>query len=140
VSSPVEDEAQKADKLHKVREIWDDFISRCKILFWLAQQLGLDEAIKKFKGRCSFKQYIKSKPVRWGLKIFCVCCSLTGYLWNATICVGKNETETETEKKKISAGHTVWLSVCCSLYLAKTTLSTWTIGLHQFLFSTLLLP
>jgi len=56
------------------------------------------------KGRCSFKQYIKSKPVRWGLKIFCVCCSLTGYLWNATIYIGKNNTD-EDKKKEISSTH-----------------------------------
>jgi hypothetical protein len=104
VSSPVEDDANKGDKLQKVREIWDDFIGRCKMLFALAQQIGIDEAIKKFKGRCSFKQYIKSKPVRWGLKIFCVCCSLTGYLWNATIYVGKDDTE-EDKKKEISTTH-----------------------------------
>jgi len=106
VSDPVEDEAKKGDKLQKVRELWDDFIGRCKMLFWLAQQIGIDEAIKKFKGRCSFKQYIKSKPVRWGLKIFCVCCSLTGYLWNASIYVGKNETD-EDKKEEISATHSL---------------------------------
>ena len=72
VSSPEEDAQHKTDKLHKVRDLWEDFISRCKINFWPAQQVGIDEAIKKFKGRCSFKQYIQSKPVCWGLKIFCV--------------------------------------------------------------------
>jgi hypothetical protein len=30
-------------------------------------EVALDEAIKKFKGRCSFKQYIKNKPTKWGL-------------------------------------------------------------------------
>ena len=63
------------------------------------------EAIKKFKGRCSFKQYIKSKPVRWGLKIFCICCSLTGYLWNACIYVGRNDDEVQV--KDIGATHSM---------------------------------
>jgi hypothetical protein len=58
VSNPAEDDQHKDDKLQKIREIWEEFICRCKRLFWLAQQLGIDEAIKKFKGRCSFKQYI----------------------------------------------------------------------------------
>ena len=66
--------------------------------FWPVQQVGIDETIKKIKGHCSFRQYIKSKPVRWGLKIFCVCCSITVYLWNATIYVGKNETEDDRKK------------------------------------------
>ena len=104
VSSPEEDAQHKTDKLHNVRDLWEHFISRSKMKFWPAQQVGIDEAIKKIKGRCSFKQYIKSKPVRWGLKIFCVCCSITGYLWNATIYVGKNDTE-DDRKKEVSATH-----------------------------------
>jgi hypothetical protein len=106
VSDPAEDETKKGDKLQKVRDIWTEFISRCKINYWPAQQIGVDEAIKKFKGRCSFKQYIKSKPVRWGLKVFCVCCSLTGYLWNAVIYVGKNEEE-DSKQKELSATHAI---------------------------------
>ena len=74
------------------------------MFYCVAQQLGIDEAIKKFKGRCSFKQYIKSKPVRWGIKVFCVCCSLTGYLWNGTIYVGKNESD-EDQQQELSATH-----------------------------------
>ena len=55
------------------------------------------EAVKKFKGRCIFKQYIKGKPVRWGIKIFCVCCSLTSYLFNAMFYVGKCEDDSNKE-------------------------------------------
>jgi Transposase IS4 len=99
VSDPGLEAQNKHDKLYKIRELWEDFISRCKLFFWPAQQVGVDEAIKKFKGRCSFKQYIKSKPVRWGLKIFCLCCSLTGYLWNAQIYVGKNDSEEDKKKR-----------------------------------------
>jgi hypothetical protein len=104
VSNPDEDEQKKGDKLQKIREIWDAFICRSKMYFWPSQQVGVDEAIKRFKGRCSFKQYIKSKPVRWGLKVFCLCCSITGYLWNATVYVGKYQEE-EDKKKERSATH-----------------------------------
>ena len=137
VSNPEKDEQHKGDKLQKIHEIWEDFVSRCKLLFFLAQQIGIDEAIKKFKGRCSFKQYIKSKPVRWGLKIFCVCCSLTGYLWNATIYIGK--ANTDEEKKKRLVQHTCWVRICSPLCLAKITLPTWTIGSHQSHYSMTLL-
>jgi hypothetical protein len=58
--------------------------------YWPSQQVSIDEVIKKFKGRCSFMQYMKNKPLRWGLKIFCVCCSATGFLWNASIYCGRN--------------------------------------------------
>jgi hypothetical protein len=62
------------------------------------QCIALDEAIKAFKGRCLFKQYIKSKPVKWGIKIFCVCCSSTGYLLNiAEFFLGKMEDSDEPQ-------------------------------------------
>jgi Transposase IS4 len=110
VSPPHETAEQKADKAFKIRELWNDFIARCKSCYWPAQQLGLDEAIKKFKGRCSFKQYIKMKPVRWGLKVFAVCCSATGYLWNASIYCGKTDEE-DAKAKEMGATHTTVISL-----------------------------
>jgi Transposase IS4 len=103
LSDPALEPNHKQDKLYKVREIWDDFIARCKANYWPTMQIALDEAIKKFKGRCSFKQYIKNKPVRWGLKAFCLCCSATGYLWNACIYVGKRDEEADCAQKELSA-------------------------------------
>ena len=79
VSDPLHDEENKSDKMWKVRELWDDFVGRCKANYWPSMEIGLDEAIKKLKGRYSFKQYIKNKPVRWGSKIF-VCVFLSGWL------------------------------------------------------------
>jgi Transposase IS4 len=106
VSDPKVDAEKKEDKLQKIRDVWDDFMLSCKRSYWPSQQVGIDEAIKRFKGRCSFKQYIKSKPVRWGLKVFCVCCSATGYLWNASIYAGKTE-EKDAAAKEISATHSL---------------------------------
>jgi hypothetical protein len=110
VSDPIKDPENKGNKIYKVKEVWDDFIQRCRANYWPAQQVGIDEAIKRFKGRCSFKQYIKSKPVRWGLKVFAVCCSATGYLWNAAIYCGRNDQE-DSEKKEMGATHSIALSL-----------------------------
>ena len=79
------------------------FISACKAKYWPDCNVALDEAIKKFKGRCIFKQYIKNKPVRWGIKIFAVCCSATSYLWNAMFYVGKRKEEGEEDVSVTSA-------------------------------------
>jgi hypothetical protein len=37
-----------------------------------SQQLALDEAMVAFKGRSPIKQYIPSKPHKWGYKIYCL--------------------------------------------------------------------
>lgn len=102
VSDPTKDDEHKSDKMYKVRDLWETFIASCKANYWPTKEVGLDEAIKKFKGRCSFKQYIKNKPVRWGIKIFCVCCSATGYLWNAAFYLGKTE-DSDAKQKDTSA-------------------------------------
>ena len=83
----------------------------------------------KFKGRCSFKQYIKSNPIRWGLKIFCICCSLTGYLWNACIYIGRNDDEVQVKDMP----HTQWPEISSNHCLLKITLCISTIGSPRFL-------
>ena len=45
-------------------ECIDYFLSACKAKYWLDANVAPDEAIKKFKGRYIFKQYIENKPVR----------------------------------------------------------------------------
>jgi hypothetical protein len=110
ISNPQEDEQNKGDKIQKVRELWESFIFACKRWYWPSQQVGVDEAIKRFKGRCSFKQYIKSKPCRWGLKAFCLCCSATGYLWNAFIYCGKNDVD-DSQNKELGATHALVLNL-----------------------------
>ena len=93
VSDPLKDPHHCHDRIYRLRELFDFFISACKANYWPDVNVALDEAIKKFKGRCIFKQYIKNKPVRWGIKIFCVCCSATAYLWNAAFYVGRRKDE-----------------------------------------------
>ena len=97
LSDPSTDEENKHNRLHKVQEFYDIFIQGCKQYYYPAQQVSVDEAVKKFKGRCIFKQYIKGKPVRFGIKIFCLCCSLTSYLFNAIFYVGKTDENVSQE-------------------------------------------
>ena len=61
--------------MHRIRELFNHFIAACKANYQPGEKIALDEAMKKFKGHCIFKQYIKNKPVRWGIKIYCVACS-----------------------------------------------------------------
>lgn len=91
VSDPSKDEENKHNKMYKVQELFDVFIQACKASFYPAREVAVDEAVKKFKGRCTFKQYIKGKPVRFGLKIYCVCCSATSYLFNCMFYLGKTD-------------------------------------------------
>ena len=53
--------------------------------------LSLDEGMIHTKNRLSFKQYIKDKPIRWGIKTFLLCDSENGYIVNAEVYTGKKQ-------------------------------------------------
>ena len=40
---------------------------------------NIDEHIMKFKGTSGMKQYIKSKPIKWGFKFWFRCLRKSGY-------------------------------------------------------------
>ncbi len=46
----------------------------------------------KFKGRLGFKQYMKDKPTKWGIKVFVLSDATNGYIYRLEIYTGKNET------------------------------------------------
>ena len=50
---------------------------------------SIDEHMIKFKGRSSMKQYIKSKPIKWGFKAWMRCASSTGYAYHLELYTGK---------------------------------------------------
>jgi hypothetical protein len=51
-----------------------------------SQVLVVDESMVAFKGRDQLKQYIKSKPTRWGYKVWCI--SSDSYLLNFEVYTG----------------------------------------------------
>ena len=57
----------------------------------LGTNICIDESMIKFKGRSSLKQYLPSKPIKRGYKLWCLADSLTIYLYNFDICTGKQE-------------------------------------------------
>ena len=55
----------------------------------------IDESMVKFKGRLSFRQYLPSKPIKWGVKVWVLAESTTGYISRFQVYTGK---EGEQEK------------------------------------------
>ena len=54
------------------------------------EQLSVDEAMIPFKGRLGFKQYMKDKPTKWGIKVFVLADAKNGYVYRMQIYTGKN--------------------------------------------------
>jgi hypothetical protein len=59
--------------------------------FTLGTNVCIDESMIKFKGRSSLKQYMPSKPIKRGYKVWCLADSSTGYLYNFDIYCGKED-------------------------------------------------
>lgn len=67
------------------------------------KEVSVDESMVKFKGRLFFKQYLPSKPSsKWGIKVWSLCDSRTGFLLKFQAYTGK-----ETAGKETGLGHRV---------------------------------
>ncbi|XP_038106842.1 piggyBac transposable element-derived protein 3-like [Culex quinquefasciatus] len=78
------------DKLEPIRKILDIFVSNCQRNYVPPKVLTVDERLCLFRGRVSFRVYIKSKPGKYGIKIW-VCATETGYVVVLQIYTGKGK-------------------------------------------------
>lgn len=58
------------DRLHKVRPFIEMIQERCRKVYYPGKHLSVDESLVLFKGRLHFKQYIKTKRARFGIKLY----------------------------------------------------------------------
>ena len=82
------------DRLYKVRGLLDIVTPLFESEYSLHEQVSIDEAMIPFKGRLSFKQYMKDKPIKWGIKVFTLSDATNGYVYRIQIYTGKNMDET----------------------------------------------
>ena len=76
------------DKLYKVRPMLDILGAAFHAAHEPSQQVSVDEAMVRFKGRSSLKQYMPMKPIKRGFKIWCLCDTNSGYLQEFQIYTG----------------------------------------------------
>ena len=79
----------KTDKLYKVRFLLDHLKSHFSANFIPNGNFTVDESMVKWKGRLSWRQFMPNKPIRFGIKIWSLCDSLTGYMYNFQVYTGK---------------------------------------------------
>ncbi|GBO03512.1 PiggyBac transposable element-derived protein 4 [Araneus ventricosus] len=76
-------------KFRKVSELHSMLVQRFKSVYVPKQDISVDESLIAYKGRLGWKQYIPNKRARFGLKLFQLCESESGYIWNSCIYTGK---------------------------------------------------
>lgn len=79
------------DKLQPIREVFDTWDSYLRDAYIPGACMTVDEQLLCFRGRCPFRQYIPSKPGKYGIKIWTICDSNTFYAWKMQVYLGKND-------------------------------------------------
>ncbi|XP_026476242.1 piggyBac transposable element-derived protein 4 [Ctenocephalides felis] len=82
-------ERKQEDRLAAVREIFTQFVHNCKKNYSLGEYVTVDEKLEAFRGRCPFRQYIPSKPAKYGIKIFALVDAKLCYTYNLEIYAGQ---------------------------------------------------
>lgn len=93
------------DKFIKVRPLCDSFLRKCKSLP-VEKNICVDEQMVPFKGKLCIKQYVKNKPIKWGIKIFLLC-GESGLAYNLFLFQGFSELDPENIKTYGSGGSVV---------------------------------
>lgn len=77
------------DCLGKVRPVIKHLSVKCAQSYHPHKEVAVDEAMIKFQGRSSLKQYMPQKPIKRGIKVWVLGDSQTGYFSKFDIYCGK---------------------------------------------------
>jgi hypothetical protein len=98
------------DKLAPIREVFDVLVENCKKAYNPDSYLCIDVQLVPFRGRAPFPVYMKSKPDKYGLKIWALTDCKSAYTLNMQVYLGM--------KIYIIFYHYVF--ICCMIYNRKT--------------------
>lgn len=79
------------DRLFKLRPLVDHILENFKIRLTPSKSLVIDESMIPWRGRLLFRQYIKNKTHKYGVKLYKLC-TVSGYVINFIIYTGKGST------------------------------------------------
>jgi hypothetical protein len=82
-------DCREVDRLAPIRDLLEKFVKNCQTCYIVGKNVTIDEKLEAFKGRCSFIQYIPSKPAKYGIKIFAAVHSKMFYTCNLEIYAGR---------------------------------------------------
>ncbi|KAG5866929.1 hypothetical protein JTB14_019776 [Gonioctena quinquepunctata] len=68
--NPRPGELTPEDRLYKIRPVINFFNGRMAEIYYPCQQLSLDESMVLWRGRLSFRQFIKNKKHKYGMKLY----------------------------------------------------------------------
>lgn len=82
-------QSRSIDKFAPIRELWERWTELLPMYFNPHECVTIDEQLCGFHGRCKFRQYMPSKPERYGLKFWLAVDADTCYVWKIQPYLGK---------------------------------------------------
>lgn len=82
-------ENTKSRKLVKVGPLLNHLRYKFMTSYIPEKDIAVDESLIGWKGRLGWKQYIPSKRKRFGIKLFALCESTSGYMSNFIVYTGR---------------------------------------------------
>jgi len=75
--------------LYKIRRIFDYVLVNCQTMFKPTKNLSVGEAMIGVRGRLYLRQYMPAKATKYGIKVWMVADSSSGYVLNFDVYLGK---------------------------------------------------
>ncbi|XP_031617441.1 piggyBac transposable element-derived protein 4-like [Contarinia nasturtii] len=80
---------KSTDKFAPIRDLFDKWSELLPDFYNPSECVTVDEQLLGFRGRCKFRQYMPSKPEKYGIKFWQLVCSKTCYVWKIQPYLGK---------------------------------------------------
>lgn len=81
---------RKWNPIQKVKSFIDEVQKNIRNNYVIGRYLCADESMIKYKGKSvKYVQYMPAKPTKHGIKVFALCCALTGYIYAFYVYTGK---------------------------------------------------
>ncbi|KAL9967433.1 hypothetical protein ACROYT_G025655 [Oculina patagonica] len=77
------------DKIYRVRSYLNIILTNIRDEYRLEKNIAIDETMVAHKGKLAFKQYIKNKPTKWGIKLWVLSEARSGYVYRFQVYLGK---------------------------------------------------
>lgn len=81
------------DKLHKIKPLLQLLFPNFEKAYDLHKNISIDECMIPWRGRLSFRQFIASKPIRFGIKVWVLADSESKYIYRQQLSIGRNPGE-----------------------------------------------
>ena len=91
-------ERYSVDKLARIREVFETLTNSFSQYYTPGTWVTIDELLARYRGKCPFRQYIPSKPDRYGIKLFVLADAKTFYPINFEVYLGKSKLNNSPEE------------------------------------------